>query len=167
MKYSLILICLITLNLLGFGQENYTSRKGSKFFPGHLDISITIDKNELRYELFNHWYTGSYAELRQITIKLDSLEKFNLSNDTIAITILKNKVHLTDKKFRINKNLKHRKLCTSIENMRKISYAYKVSSSFEIIRHYDLYKSEDLNLTEDEFKKKVIENLNDKKEIKK
>jgi len=39
------------LNLLGFGQENYTSRKGSKFFPGHLDISITIDKNELRYEL--------------------------------------------------------------------------------------------------------------------
>ena len=50
--------------------------------------------------------------------------------------------------------------------MRKISYAYKVSSGYENIRHYDLYKSEDLNLTEDEFKKKVIENLNDKKEIK-
>jgi len=166
MKYFLITICLITFNLLGFGQENYTSRKGSKFFPGHLEISITIDKNELRYELFNHWYTGSYAELRQITINLDSLEKFNLSNDTIAITIFQNKVHLTDKKFRTNKNIKHRKLCTSVENMRKISYAYKVSSGYENIRHYDLYKSEDLNLSEDEFKKKVIENLNDKKEIK-
>lgn len=163
MKYSLILICLIILNLLGFGQENYTSRKGSKFFPGHFDISITIDKNELRYELFNHWYTGSYAELRQITIKLDSLERFNFSNDTITISILKNKVHLTDKKFRINKNVKHRKLCTSTVRMRKISYAYKVSSDFKNIRHYDLYKSEDLNLSEDEFKKKVIENLNNKK----
>lgn len=89
---------MITLNLIGFGQENYTSRKGSKFFPGHLDISITIDKNELRYELFNHLYTGSYAELKQITIKLDSIEKFNLSNESIAITIIKNKAHLTDKK---------------------------------------------------------------------
>ncbi len=167
MKHLLVTIFIFSLHHIGYGQENYTSRKGSKFFLGHLDISITIDKNELRYELFNHWYTGSYAELRQITIKLDSLDRFNIINDTIAISILKNKVHLTDKKFRINKNLKHRKLCASIESMRNISYAYKVSSDFENIRHYDLYKSEDLNLTEDEFKKNVIENLNDKKEIKK
>lgn len=45
--------------------------------------------------------------------------------------------------------------------MRKISYANKLSTGFKNIRHYDLYKSEDLNLTEDEFKKKVIENLNE------
>jgi len=164
MKHLLITIFILSLHLIGYGQENYTSRKGSKFFPGHLDIFITIDKNELRYELFNHWYTGSYAQLRQITIKLDSLEKFNFTNDSITISILKNKVHLTDKKFRINKNVKHRSLCTSIESMRKISYAYKVSSDYEKIMHYDLYKSEDLNLSEEEFKKKVIENLNDIKE---
>jgi len=51
--------------------------------------------------------------------------------------------------------------------MRNISYAYKVSLGFENIRHYDLYKSEDLNLAENEFKKKVIENLNSINEIKK
>ncbi|MBA7572258.1 hypothetical protein ES708_14034 [subsurface metagenome] len=114
----------------------------------------------MRYELFNHWYSGSYAELRQIKIKLDTLERFNLSNDSISIIILDNKILLTDKRFHINKKIKHKNLCTSPENMRKISYAYKVSSDYENIRHYELYKSEDLNLSEDEFKKKVIENLN-------
>jgi hypothetical protein len=160
MKHTLIFICLISLNLTGFGQENYTSRIGSKFFPGHLDIVVTLDTNVLRYELFNHWYSGSYAELRQISIKKDSLEHFNQSNDTISFDILDNKIHLIDKRFGINKKIRHKKLCASPENMRKISYAYKVSSNNGKVRHYELYDWEDLKLSEEEFVKIVNDNMN-------
>jgi hypothetical protein len=146
MKYTIIFICLISLNLIGFGQENYTSRIGSKFFPGHLDIVITIDTNVLRYELFNHWYTGSYAELRQISIKNDSLGEFDQSNDTISFKLHDNKIHLIDKRFGINKKIRHKKLCATPETMRKISYAYKVSSKNGKVRHYELYDLEDLKL---------------------
>lgn len=159
MKHSLIFICLMSLNLLGFGQENYTSRIGSKFFPGHLDIVVTIDTNVLRYELFNHWYSGSYAELRQIFIKKDSLELFNQSNDTISFNLLDNKIHLIDKRFGINKKIRHKKLCTSLENMRNISYAYKVSSKNGEISPYELYDWEDLKLSEEEFVKIVNDNM--------
>jgi hypothetical protein len=113
MKIFLIFIFFISLNLLGFGQKLYTSRIGSKFFPGHLDIVITVDNNVLRYELFNHWYYGSYAELRQISINLDNLERFNQSNDTISIKIFGDKIHLIDKSFRINKKIRHKNLCAS------------------------------------------------------
>lgn len=47
--------------------------------------------------------------------------------------------------------------------MRKISLAYKLSSEQKDIKHYTLYDLEDLKLNEEEFKKKVIENL---KEVK-
>ncbi len=160
MKLSLILICLISLNLFGFGQKSYTSRKGSKFFPGHLEIVVTIDKNIIRYELFNHWYSGSYAELRQILMNIDDLDQFNQSNDTISIKLLDNNIHLVDKGFRINKKIRHKKLCASSEKMRKISYAYKVSSKNGKVSHYNLYKLEDLKLSEEEFIKIVNHNLN-------
>ena len=160
MKHFFIYIFLISLNLNGFGQENYTSRIGSKFFPGHLDIVMTLDNNVIRYELFNHWYSGSYAELRQISIKKDSLELFNQSNDTISFNLLDNTIHLIDKRFGINKKIRHKKLCTSPENMRKISYAYKVSSKNGKVSHYDLYNWEDLKLSEEEFIKIVNDNMN-------
>lgn len=161
MKQILITIFLLAFQIISYGQDIYTSRYGSKFFPGHLDIVITIDSNNVRYELFNHWYSGSYAELRQMTIPLDNLEKYNLSNDSISIKFLDKKIHLTDKRYNLNRKIRHRTLCISPTNMRKISYAYKVSSGFENIRHYDLYKWDDLNLNEDDFKKKVIENLDE------
>jgi hypothetical protein len=160
MKHTLIIICLISLNLLGFGQENYTSRKGLRFFPGHLDIVVAIDTNVLRYELFNHWYSGSYAELRQLSINVDSLDLFNQSNDTISFNLLDNKIHLIDKRFGINKKIRHKKLCASPENMRKISYAYKVSSTNGKITNYELYDWEDLKLSEEEFVKIVNDNMN-------
>ena len=162
MKHLLIIV-LITFQFVSNGQNIYTSRKGSKFFPGHLDIVVTVDKNYLRYELFNHWYAGSYAELRQISIPLDSLKKFNLSNDSIVINILDKKIQLTDKKFNIHKRIRHRKLCISPENMRNISYAYKVSTQYKDTRHYELFNWEDLKLTEEEFRKKVDDNLKAKK----
>jgi len=119
-----------------------------------------VDNNVLRYELFNHWYSGSYAELRQISINLDNLERFNQSNDIISIKILGDKIHLIDKGFKINKKIRHKNLCASPENMRKISYAYKVSSSNGKISHYDLYEWDDLKLSEEEFIKIVNENMN-------
>ena len=42
--------------------------------------------------------------------------------------------------------------------MRKISYVYKIARENEL-RHFDLYKNEDLKLNEDEFCKKIKENL--------
>jgi hypothetical protein len=72
MKIILSIMFLTLLQLYGFSQETFTSRKGSKFFPGHLEVVITVDSKNVRYELFNHWYSLSYAELRQITIPLDT-----------------------------------------------------------------------------------------------
>lgn len=160
MKHTLTFICLICLNLFGFGQENYTSRIGSKFFPGHLDIVVTIDTNVLRYELFNHWYSGSYSELRQLSIRKDSLKLFNQLNDTISFNLLDNKIHLIDKRFGINKKIRYKKLCASPDNMRKISYACKVSSMNGKISHYELYDWEDLKLSEEKFVKIVNDNMN-------
>jgi hypothetical protein len=73
---------------------------------------------------------------------------------------LGDKIHLIDKGFRINKKIRHKNLCALPENMRKISYAYKVSSSNGKISHYDLYEWDDLKLSEEEFIKIVNENMN-------
>jgi len=137
----------------------YSSRIGSKFFPGHLDLAISINNGNLRYELFNHWYTGSFAELRQFVIPLDSLDHYNKSNDTLNFKLYPDKIYLIDKRLNIEKNIKHRKLCYSVENMRKISFAFKVSTKYVNLHHYDLYNSEDLILNENEFKDKVLGNL--------
>lgn len=162
MKIQLTIILLAIFQLTCFSQENFTSRKGPKFLPGHLDIVITVDNNNLRYELFNHWYSFSYAEYRQITIPLDSLKEFNQNNDSIKIELRKNKVKLVDKKYHLNRKIKHRNLCASVQTMRKISFAYKLSREHQNLRHFALYQREDLKLGEEEFKKKVIENLKEK-----
>jgi hypothetical protein len=158
MRFALIFLILISFQLLSFGQTTYTSRIGSKFFPGHLDIVVSVDNGVLRYELFNHWYAGSYAELQQMKIKLDSLNMFNQSNDSISIKILDNKIQLKDKRYRINKKVKHKNLCASPEKMRKISFAYRISTINGLGPH-TLYSWDDLNMTELEFEKQVMINL--------
>lgn len=162
MKIISTLAFLILLQLSSYSQEIFTARKGSKFFQGHLEIVITIDSNSVRYELFNHWYSLSYTELRQITIPIDSLNEFNLKNDSIQIEILNGNVKLIDKKYQLSAKIKHKKLCVSASTMRKISFAYKVSSEHTNIKHYELYDNEDLKLDEEEFKKKVLERLKEK-----
>ena len=162
MKIRLTIILITLFQLYSYSQDTFTSRKGSKFFPGHLDIVITVDNKNVRYELFNHWYSHSYAELRQITIPLESLNDFNQKNDSIKIISHKGKVKLIDKKYRLSRNIKHKKLCASISTMRKISFAYKQSLQYKDIRHFELYNQEDLVLSEEDFKKKVIEKLQEK-----
>lgn len=162
MKIKLTIIFLTLLHLYSYSQETYTSRKGSKFFPGHVEIVITVDNKTVRYELFNHWYSWSYAELRQVTIPLDSLNEFNQMNDSIKIILHKGKVKLVDKKYRLSRTIKHKDLCTSVSNMRKISFAYKLSNGQKDIRHFELYEREDLTLDEGEFQKKVMEKLKEK-----
>lgn len=163
MRIILTITLLTVLLFDSFSQETFTSRKGSKFFPGHLDIVITVDSKNVRYELFHHWYVKSYEEYRQMTIPLDRLDVFNHTNDTIKIELNKGNVKLIDKKYRLSRKVKHRNLCTSVSTMRNISFAYKLSHEYENIRHFEeLYHYEDLQLEEEMFKQKVMERLNEK-----
>ena len=162
MKIKFIIIILTFIQFNGFSQNIFTSRKGTKFFPGHYDIVITVDSKSVRYELFNHWYSWAYAENRQLTIPLDSINSFNQKNDTIKIKLYKRKVKLIDKKYRLSRNVRHRSLCTSVQTMRKISFACILSSENKDIRHLELFDREDLKLNEEEFKRKVIEKLKEK-----
>lgn len=154
-----LLISLILIYSNSFAQEKiFTSRKGSKFFPGHFDIVVTMNNENIKYELFNHWYSGSHTELRKITIAKNEIEKFNFNNDSIKIEINKNSVRIIDKKYKLNKKIKSRKLCTSKENMRKISFACEIAKKNNL-GHFSLYNYEDLKLNEEEFKKKIETNL--------
>jgi hypothetical protein len=94
-----------------------------------------------------------------MTIPLDSLDNFNSTNDSIKILISDKCIQLTDKKFKLNKPIKHVKLCASADIMRKISFADKLSSQHRPISHLELYKNEDLNLSEAEFRQIVLKNL--------
>ena len=155
------MIFLSFISIASYGQDSYSSRKGTKFFPGHLDIAITIDEKNVKYELYNHWYSGTYSQLRQIEIPIDSLEHFNQRNDSITIKITNNKVKLTDKRYKLNRKVKHTNLCNSTENMRKISFAVDLALHHSIGPH-GLYLYEDLKLEEFEFKQKVLGNLSKK-----
>jgi hypothetical protein len=163
---TVVFVLFLMLWQCSYSQLVYTSRTGSKFFPGHMDIAITIDSSQIRYELFHHWFSLSYAECRQLTIPITGLYAFNQSNDSIQIRIQKNKVFLTDKRYGIHKKIKHRNLCTSAETMRKISFACKLTQGRPDIHHFELYTHEDLKLTEPEFRKKVLQNFELKNQTK-
>lgn len=140
-------------------QDNvYAARKGIIFFPGHLEAFATISNGTLRYELYNHWYSRAYAELRQISIPINEIDNFNKTNTEIQIRILKNKIEIKDKKYHLNKKLKHRELCSSAMHMRKVSFAYKISKENDL-GIFALFQYEDLDLPENEFQSKVLENL--------
>lgn len=155
MKIIFSIILTICFGLKSFSQETFTERKGLSFFPGHLHLVITVDSNEVHYQLFNHWYSLSYAQYRDIKIPISDLAKYNEQNDTLTIVLLDNKIELIDKKYKLNRKVKHQKLCASVETMRKISYANSLAEKHEGIMHYQLYESKDLELTEEEFKNLV------------
>lgn len=165
MKIIFSIIFTLCLCKTGFSQESYTARKGSRFFPGHLHVIINVDSTEIHYQLFNHWYSLSYAQYRDINIPFSELEKYGEQNDTLTIIILDNKVKLIDKRNNFDRKIKHQKLCASVETMRNISYANSIAENYEDMKHFHLYESEDLELSEEEFKKLVDKNL--KEEIKK
>ncbi len=143
-------------------QRTYTSHKGSRFFPGHLDISITVENDTILYELFNHWYSLSYAELRQLSIPTSELDKWNL-NDSIRITASNSRnFKLIDKRYNVRRTIKHRNICASTETMRKISFAYEISQANDL-RDYALFERTDLQLSEQDFRARVLSNLNGKK----
>lgn len=158
MKVIILYISLLLISLSSFSQEVYTAKKGSRLFPGHAHVIITVDTANIHYELFNHWYVWSYAQYRDITVSRNDLEAFNTNNDTLNLTITSNKVKLVDKKYRLKKKVKHQKLCASIPNMRKISYAVKITNDIDV-RHFQLYEDNDLSLPEEEFKQLVDSNL--------
>lgn len=163
MNFLTILLISILLPLKSNSQETFSSRKGSKFFPGHLDIVVTVAQDTVKYELFNHWYSLSYAKLRQHSIPLDQLDAFNQKNDSLKIIFREGKVRLVDKKYRLSKNIKHRKLCASLQTMRKISYAYTLAKEHKDLNHFELYNRDDLMLDEEAFKKKISERVKELK----
>ncbi len=165
MKITFSIILTLCFSLTSFSQETYTSRKGSRFFPGHLHIVINIDSTEVHYQLFNHWYSLSYAQYRDIKIPFSELEKYGKENDTLSIIVLDSKVKLIDKRNKLDQRIKHQKLCASVETMRKISYANSIAQKHDDMMHFHLYEYEDLELTEEEFKELVDKNLEE--EIKK
>jgi len=165
MKIICSIILTFCLSLTGFSQETYTARKGSRLFPGHLHIVMDVDSNEIHYQLFNHWYSWSYAQLRDIKIPISELDKYGEKNDTLTIIILKNEVKLIDNKNKLDRKIKHQKLCASVETMRKISYANSIAEKHEDMMHFHLYEREDLDLSEEEFKNLVNNKLEE--EIKK
>lgn len=165
MKIIFSIILTLCFSLTSFSQETYTARKGSRFFPGHLHMVISVDSSEIHYQLFNHWYSLSYAQLRDIKIPSSELEKYGEQNDTLTIIVLDNKVQLIDKKNKLDKKIKHQRLCASVETMRKISYANSIAEKHEDMIHFHLYEHDDLKLTEEEFIKLIDKNLEE--EIKK
>ena len=165
MKIIFSIILTLCFSLTSFSQETYTARKGSRFFPGHLHMVMKVDSTEIHYQLFNHWYSLSYAQYRDIKIPISELAKYGEQNDTLTIIILDNKIKLIDKKNKLNKKVKHQKVCASVETMRKISYANSIAEKQEVMMHFHLYEREDLGLTEEKFKKLVDKNLEE--EIKK
>lgn len=159
MKNILLISLLLLISTSLFSQKTFTSRKGTKFFPGHQDIAITVTDSTVRYELFNHWYVMSYAELRQITIPKDSLDFYGNSNDSLQLKLSDKYVKLIDKRYKLNRKIKRTRLCVSPEMMRKISFAYSQSMKYDYVRHYELYEDENLDLCEEDFRKIVVTNL--------
>ena len=165
MKIIFSIILTLCFSLTSFSQETYTARKGSRFFPGHLHIIVKVDSTEIHYQLFNHWYSLSYAQYRDIKIPINELDNYGENNDTLNIIMLDNKIKLVDKRNKLDRKIKHQRLCASVETMRKISYANSVAEKYEDMMHFHLYEHDDLKLTEEEFKKLVDKNLEE--EIKK
>lgn len=163
MKIIFSIILTFCFCFISFSQETYTASKGPRFFPGHLHIVISVDSAEIHYQLFNHWYTRSYAQYRDLKIPINELDSYDEKNDTLTILILHNKIKLVDKRNKINKKVKHQKLCASVDTMRKISYANSVAEKHEDMMHFHLYDHDDLKLKEDEFIKCI--NKNAEKEI--
>jgi hypothetical protein len=126
---------------------------------------IAVDSNEVHYQLFNHWYSLSYAQYRDIKIPISDLAKYNEQNDTLTIVVLDNKIKLIDKRNKLDRKVKHQKLCASVETMRKISYANSIAEKHEDMMHFHLYERDDLTLTEEKFKKLVDRNVQE--EVKK
>ena len=165
MKISFSIILTLYFSFTCFSQETFTETKGSRFFPGHLHMVMDVDSNEIHYQLFNHWYSWSYAQLRDIKIPISEFDKYGEQNDTLTIIVLDNKVKLIDKRNKLDRKIRHQKLCASVATMRKISYANSIAEQHEDMMHFHLYEREDLDLSEEEFKNLVDHNLEE--EIKK
>lgn len=159
MKIKIITFFFLAVSYHIFAQQVFKSSRGLRFFPGHDDIYISLDSNYLRYELFNHWYSMSYYERRQMIIPISDLHTFNQDNDSLQILIRKNSITVKDKRYKLHKTVRQRNICASPENMRKISFAYALVKNEKDLRHFELYQWSDLSLSENDFQAKVLENF--------
>ncbi|MEQ8239519.1 MAG: hypothetical protein RIA69_09925 [Cyclobacteriaceae bacterium] len=159
MKLIASILLMLCFGFTSFSQEMFTARKGLRFFPGHLHTVISLDSSEIHYQLFNHWYNLSYAQLRDITIPINALGNYGVQNDTLSFIIQNRKMKLIDKRNKLNQKVKHQKRCASTEIMRKISYAHSMAERHEDMMHFHLYEQDDLKQSEEMFKKLVNKNF--------
>ena len=85
---------------------------------------MKVDITEIQYQLFNHWYSWSYAQDSDIKIPFSELAKFGEQNDTLTINVLDNKIELIDKRNKIVQIIRHKKICASVETMRLFSGSF-------------------------------------------
>ncbi|WP_410877852.1 hypothetical protein [Myroides sp. DW712] len=90
MKNYILLLTLLGTFTLQAQEQVFTSHKGPKFLPGHYDITITVHNDTLKYELFNHWYSRSYAQLRNVSIPLSDIHKQD--SITFKYALLRNQI---------------------------------------------------------------------------
>lgn len=153
MKQIYFLILCLCFLFKGYAQQEFIGKKGLKIFPGHLHAVVTVTKDSLHYQLFNHWYSKSYEQLRDLKFSVSDLQYFTKTNDTLRVSLENNVVKLNDIQFKLKRALKNKKLCTSVSEMRKIAYAYQISREHApLIKHYQLFTPESLKLSEEDFK---------------
>jgi hypothetical protein len=149
----------------GSAQEMFTGKKGSRLFPGHWHSVIIVNDEHVHYQLFNHWYSRAYAQLRDTIIPLNEVVSFNKdksTKSTIMLSISKKKIRLIDDVYGIKHSLKRKKLCADLDTMRKISFAYEYSKKNENVHFQELYTQAELELGEEEFKIVVQRNFQNK-----
>lgn len=157
-RILLWLICFCFC-LNSYSQQTFTAKKGSRWFPLHYHAVITVNSDTVHYQLFNHWYSHSYAQYRDIILPVNQLDSIQHYADSLTITIDDDKVMIVDEKYNFKKRIRHQRLCASVSTMRKVSFADSLAQNRNDLRHFLLYEHSDLDLSEDEFRQLVLKNF--------
>ena len=163
MRLILWLVCLCCA-ISCHSQRTFTAKKGIRWLPTHYHAVVSIDNDTVHYQLFNHWYSHSYAQYRDVIFPLNELPSIHQKYDSLSLTISADKVKVNDAKYKFKKRVRHQKLCASISTMRKVSFADSLAHGEEGMMHFHLYEDSVLKLPEDEFRRIVLTNF---KELKK
>lgn len=154
---NLLKLILILIPIFTIGQdiENgiYFGEKG--FLPGSLTIILEINSDTVSYEIYNHYYTKGFYEIKKGELILS--ENLLNINDSIQISIKRNNsIVFNDKSLKLKKILRKNKNISHINYVRNLAFADKKSRLDTNINRWELYNnSSDLLLNPSEFCFKV------------
>ncbi len=158
MKQILLMIIAVLFCQQIAAQNIYYGHWGSRLFPGHWDVFVTVSEDSIRYEAYNHAYTDWHIEKRKISIPVSDIDRYGTQNDTLQINIEEKRIHIKDGDLDLKLQSKV-KAKGSLCRIRKLAYADKVARENGIKDFWDLYSYENFELTEEEFYAKVDDNL--------